>query len=234
MSSRLGRDVWAALGELADRLAAIVPGLLVMLTLIVLGVIVGLVVRALVSRLAAAVGFDRFLERWGVTASLHRSGIFRRPSEALGRVCFWAIFVLFASVGIDALGLPGGSGVTPLLLGFLPSLFAAVLTVIVGWLIANFLSQGVLIAAVNARVPAPRLLARGVHWAVLLFALAIALTDLGIGREMVVVGFGIAFGGLVFAAALAFGLGGRHLAREILTRRFGRESSPPHERLTHL
>jgi len=65
--------------------------------------------------------------------------------------------------------------------------------------------------------------------------LATTLTQLGIGKEMVLVAFGITFGGLIFALALAFGLGGRALAREILDRRLRREGEPhPRETITHL
>ena len=91
-----------------------------------------------------------------------------------------------------------------------------------------------MIAAVNRGVPEARLLARAVHWGVVLFAVATALTHLGIGKEMVLVAFGITFGGLVFALALAFGLGGRVIAREVLARRLRRESPPREESLTHL
>src|SRR5262249_1909623 len=110
---------------------------------------------------------------------------------------------------------------------FLPPLFAALLILLAGWLLANFLSRTILIAAVNARLPEARLLARAAHWAIVLFTVATALTHLGIGKEMVLVAFGITFGGLVFALALAFGLGGRHLAAQLLARRLRRESPPP-------
>jgi hypothetical protein len=100
--------------------------------------------------------------------------------------------------------------------------------------VANFVSQGLLIAAVNAGIPEARVLARAAHWGVLLFACATALTHLGIGKEMVLVAFGITFGGLVLALALAFGLGGRVLARDILARRLRRDASPDRERLSHL
>jgi hypothetical protein len=152
----------------------------------------------------------------------------------LGLVCFWAIFILFASAGVDGLALPGAPGATALLVAFVPPLFAGALILLAGWLVANFLSQGVLIAAVNARLPEARLLARAVYWAVLLFAAATALTHVGIGKEMVLVAFGITFGGMVLALALAFGLGGRGLAREILERRLRRAEPPPQERITHL
>jgi hypothetical protein len=227
-------DVWSGLLQVRERLVAVLPGLLVLLSLLVVGFILAWLARIVVSRGSRALGVDRLLERWGVAPSLRRSGILRVPSDVLGLVCFWAIFILFASVGIDGLALPGAPGATALLVAFLPPLLAAALILLVGWLVANFLSQGVLIAAVNARLPEARLLARGVHWGVLLFAAATALTHLGIGKEMVLVAFGITLGGVVFAMALAFGLGGRSVARDILERRLRREAPPPQERISHL
>jgi hypothetical protein len=234
MSDRWPNGVWSGLVDVRERLLAVLPGLLVLLTLLGLGLAAGWVARAAVSRLLRAVGFDRLLERWGIGSSLRRSGIVRPPSDVLGLACFWALFILFASVGVDTFARPGGHGATGLLVAFLPPLLTAVLILLVGWLVANFLSQGVLVAAVNARLPEARLVARGVYWGVLLFAVATALTHLGIGKEMVVVAFGITFGGVVFALALAFGLGGRGLARDILERRLRRSAPPPQERITHL
>ena len=234
MGYRLDGDVRTAFLVLGERAIAIITGLCLMLLLVAMGLLVGWLARSVVTRLARAVGFDRHTERWGVVIALNRAGILRTPSDVLGTVCFWTIFVFFASLGIDTLGFPGAAGATAFLLAFLPPLFAAVLIVVVGWLVANFLSQGLLIAAVNAGIPEARLLARAAHWGVLLFSCATALTHLGIGKEMVLVAFGITFGGLVLALALAFGLGGRSLAREMLARRLRRDAPPDRERLSHL
>lgn len=234
MGDQWPSGVWSGLSQVRERLLAIIPGLLVFFTLLAVGLVLGWLARLVVSRVSRALGVDRTFERWGLAPSLRRSGILRLPSDVLGLVCFWAIFVLFASVGVDRLALPGAPGATALLVAFLPPLFAAALILLVGWLVANFLSQGVLIASVNARVPEARMLARGVYWSVLLFAVATALTHVGIGKEMVLVAFGITFGGLVFALALAFGLGGRNVARHIVERRLRRTSPPPQERISHL
>jgi hypothetical protein len=234
MRNDWSEGVWSALVETRERLAAILPGFLVLFTLIVLGLVCGWLVRTVLSRGAHAIGFDRLMERWGVGPSLRRSGLLRPPSDLLGLIAFWAVFLIFASAGVDAITPAGAVSATIMLFAFLPHFFAAVLIIVVGWLVANFLSRSILIAAVNARVPEARLLARAAHWGVLLFAVATALTQLGIGKEMVLVAFGITFGGLVFALALAFGLGGRTIAGEILARRLRRESPPPQERLTHL
>jgi hypothetical protein len=228
-------DVWSGLLQVRERLLGIIPGLLVLVTLLAVGFLLGRLARIAITRLSRALGIDTLLERWGVAPSLRRSGIVRLPSEVVGLVCFWGIFILFASVGVDRLTMPGTPSAAALLIAFLPPLFAAALILLVGWLVANFLSQGVLIAAVNARVPEARLLARGVHWSVLLFAAATALTHLGIGKEMVLVAFGITFGGVVLALSLAFGLGGRGVARHIIERRLQREAPPQeHIDITHL
>jgi hypothetical protein len=231
MGTRWGEGVWTALMALGDRLAAIGPAILIALTMLILGIVVGAILQAAVSRGARGVGFNRYMERWGIGSALRSAGILRPASEVLALLFFWTTFVIFASLGIDALGFGRASS---RLLDFLPALFAAILVLVVGWLVANFLSQGLLIAAVNAGLPEARLLARAAHWAVVLFAVATALTQLGIGKEMVLIAFGITFGGLVLALALAFGLGGRGMARELLERRLRRDSPPPQERLTHL
>jgi hypothetical protein len=111
---------------------------------------------------------------------------------------------------------------------------AAALILLVGWLLANFLGNAVLIGSVNARIAEARLLARAVRWGVLAFTMAAVLTQLGIGREMVMIAFGLTFGGVVLAFALAFGLGARELARDLLDRRFRHREESPDDEVAHL
>jgi hypothetical protein len=225
--------VWAALSDLRFRLISILPAVLAMLTLIAVGFGLAWFARALLLRLARALKLDARAETWGLAAVLRRGGIHRSPSEVLGVLVFWGIFALFATLAIDALAGAGTGRVTGLVFGWASSALGAALILLVGWLGANFLRQSVLIAAVNAGVPEARHLARAAHWGVLLFAIGMAVTHLGIAKEMVLVAFGISFAGLILSLALAFGLGGRGIAREILERRL-RQDPHPHETLTHL
>src|SRR5919106_328460 len=137
MDTRSGPSVWSSLVDVGDRLAAVVPGLFVMLVLVLAGLAAGWIARLVVRRLSRAIGLDRHMERWGVVPSLRRSGIYRPPSDILGGFVFWALFVLFASLGVDSLGFPGST--SAFLLAFLPPLFAAMLILIVGVLVASFL-----------------------------------------------------------------------------------------------
>ena len=228
--------VWGALADLNARLVAALPSVLALVTLVLGGLVLAWVAGKLLARLARASDLDQRSEGWGLAGALRRAGVLRPPSDVLERSVFWGIFALFAVMGVDALRIPGTWRITDFLFLWIPSLVGAVLLVLVGWLAANFIAQSVLIAAVNAGVREARPLARAARWAVLLVAWAMALTHLGIAKEMVLLAFGLTFGGLVLALALAFGLGGRALAREILERRLRQERGEPHPRetLTHL
>jgi hypothetical protein len=226
--------VWAAFADLKTRLVLVLPGILAMLTLAVVGLAGAWIASRVTRRVAQAMAFDRRAESWGIVAQLTRAGVRRPPSQVLGLVVFWSILVLFLSMAIDALAIPGTGRLTEFVFAWVPRVMGAALILLVGWLVANFLGEGALIAAVNARVPEARLLARAIRWGVLLFASATAITHVGIGKEMVLVGFGITFGGLIFALALAFGLGGRTLARQILERHLRGRDPHPRETLTHL
>ena len=98
----------------------------------------------------------------------------------------------------------------------MPHLVTAGLILVAGWLLSNFVSQAVLIAAVNAGLPPARLVATCSRWGIQLLAVAMALEQLGIAQNIVVVGFGITLGGLVMAGAIAFGLGAKDLALSLI------------------
>jgi hypothetical protein len=158
-----------------------------------------------------------------VTATLARAGIRRPPSEMVGRLVFWIVLVIGLLMVIEALEVPAAAGLAPVVIKFLPSLLVAVLVLIIGWLLANFLAQALLIFIVNAQLGGGPLLAGALRWLIIIFAASVALTQLGIAREMVLLVFGILFGGAVFGLALAFGLGGRALAGAALESWLGKK-----------
>ncbi|MBP2671251.1 MAG: conserved rane protein of unknown function [candidate division NC10 bacterium] len=232
------QDAWSdvlvtSFRDVVERLAHVTPRLLAMVVVILLGWAVAAIVRRLTVRVFRMADVDARCARWGLTASLSRSGIGQPPSQVIGQLVFWTIFFVAILTSVEALEMPATAGMAAGVVRFLPNLVIAVLVWMVGWLLANFMAQAVLIAAVNAQVALAPLIAGAVRWLVLVFAGAAALTQLGIAREMVLLTFGIAFGGTVLALALAFGLGGKELAREILESRI-RKREGDNDQLTHV
>ena len=231
-------DAWsdvlvASFRVVVERLAHVTPRLLAMVAVIVIGWAVAAIARRLTVRIFRLADLDARCARWGLTASLSRSGIGQLPSQVIGQLVFWTILFVALLTSVEALEMPATAGLAAGVVRFLPNLVIAVLVWMVGWLLANFMAQAVLIAAVNAQVAQAPLIAGAVRWLVLIFAGAAALTQLGIAREMVLLTFGIAFAGTVLALALAFGLGGKDLAREILESRI-RKRDGDDDHLTHV
>jgi hypothetical protein len=232
------REAWAdvlmtSFREVVQRLALVTPRLLALLALVLGGWLVAALARRLTVRILRAADFDQRCGRWGLTATLIRGGLRQPPTALTGRLVFWILFLVALLMGIEALEMPATAGLVAVLLRFLPNLIVAALVMVAGWVLANFLAQAALIAAVNAQVAGAPLIAGAVRWLVLVFAGGAALTQLGIAREMVLLAFGIAFGGTVLALALAFGLGGKELAREILESRLRKQDEDP-DRPSHM
>lgn len=219
--------------ETMHGIALFLPRIMVMLMLFVIGILVAWIVKALLLRVLRTLRLDAVSERAGLALALQRAGIKRSASQLVGLTAFWLIFLFFGFAGLNVLAVTAATDVVRLILQYLPHLLAALLVLLAGWLLANFLAQAALIAAVNAQFFGARFLAAAVRWGVLSLTLAMVLTQLGIAKEVVVAAFSIAFGGVVLALALAFGLGAKEHAKKFLDRSL--EEQPDHQdHISHL
>jgi hypothetical protein len=221
MTDFLEKTLLAPMEQLGRQVITVLPSILAMLIIIGFGLVVAWALGHVVERLLRVVRLDHLCNRLGINAALARGGVKSDPSHIAGRAAYW-IVVAFATVaGLGALNLQPINKFAQSFLAYIPHIFTAAVVIVVGYLLSNFISQGVLIASVNAGLPPARLIATMSRWGVQLFAVAMALEQMGIAQNVVVVGFAIAFGGIVFAAGLAFGLGAKDLAKEYLERRLG-------------
>lgn len=217
------RGTWE---ELLLLVGEFLPRLLAMLLLVGVGWLVAAALRALVRRLLGLLGVDSLLVRSGTEALLDKAGM---PSAArvAGTLVFWVVWGAFLLSGLRALGVAGSEALAAEFMRFIPRLVAGLVVLAVGFGLSNFLWRVVLLAAVNAHVAhAPLLgaLARGLS---LVAVVAMALEQIGVGERVVYTAFALTFGSLMLAAAIAFGLGARHLARRFLEERLLRREPPP-------
>jgi hypothetical protein len=218
MTSFLETALLAPLEQLGRQLLAVLPNIMAMAIIMGLGFVVAWGSGHTIERLLRVVRLDHLCNRLGINAALIRGGVKSDPSYLVGRAVYWMIVAFATIAGLGALNLQPINQFAQSFLAYIPHILTAAVIVVVGYLLSNFIAQAVLIAAVNASLPPARLIAVMSRWGVQLFALAMALEELGIAASVVVVGFGITFGGIVFAAGLAFGLGAKDLAKEYLER----------------
>jgi hypothetical protein len=208
-----------AAGRIANNLAEFLPGVVVFGLIVLVFGVLAIAVRLLVQRLLRSIDFDRraaplglsFLGDWSVAGS---------PSVALARLVFWTIVVLGLLAGLTALDATMPSQFALTIFDYMPDLLAALVILLVGNILARFLARSVLISAVNMQIQAARLMSIGVKWLVLVL----------IGRQILVLAFGILFGGIVLALALAVGLGSKEVVSRSLERQI-RESGDERDKL---
>ncbi|GIW54080.1 MAG: hypothetical protein KatS3mg082_0484 [Nitrospiraceae bacterium] len=204
---------------LGRQVLGVLPNILAMTIILLGGLLVAWGVSHLIERVLRVVGLDHLCNRIGVSAALLRGGVKTDPSRLVGRAAYWLIVIFSTMAALGALNLQPINQFAKSFLAYVPHLFTAAVILVAGYLLSNFISQAVLIAAVNAGLPPARLVAACSRWGVQLLAVAMALEQLGIAQNIVVVGFGITLGGVVMAAAIAFGLGAKDLAKDFLERR---------------
>jgi hypothetical protein len=208
--------------ETTLRIVHLLPKLLALLTFLALGLAVGWLIKLFFLRVLRAIRFDMLCERFGLGSSLARTGTNQSPSYLIGRLFFWLVFLLFAFMGIDALDLTATANMMSVIIGFFPQMLAAVLLLFFGMLLANLIAEAALIATVNAQIQEARIIATFIRWGVLVLTAAMVLTQLGIAKEIVVAAFSVMFGGVMLALAIAVGLGGQSIAKDVLEHRLHR------------
>lgn len=203
--------------RIVEGVANFLPGALVLLLLLLTAVLVAIVVRYVTFRALNGLDFDRHAELLGVSVAEWAPS--RSASKLVASAAYWTILLIGLLLGLTALdaALPGQFATA--VLEYVPHVVAALAIFVVGGLIARFLARAVLIEAVNMGIKSARLLSIAVKWTVLIVASAMALDHIGIGRTALLLAFGIIFGGIVLAAALAVGLGTKDLVRRALERR---------------
>jgi len=199
-----------------ERLREFLPNLLVSLLVVALGLALAILLREGVSRVLRALKFDRLASRMGLSEAVERVGSFRSPSHIAGQLVFWVVVVFALLGGLYELDTAYTRGLVDRFFAYLPNLVVAGFILLIGAIVSRFLARGVLLGAVNAGMRGARLAAGLVRFLVMALAAVAALEHIGIGRATVLIAFGIVFGGVVMALAIAFGLGGRDLARDLL------------------
>src|ERR671920_210729 len=193
-----------------------IPQLIGALIILIVGYIVAKVLQAVVGRVLQAVGFDRWMERGGIKQFFDRAETNQTPVSILGQLVFWFVFIIAITMAADALGIPQVSAVLAQLIAYIPNIIAAILILILAALLANFLA-GIVRGATGSEM-----LSSIARYAIIVYAVFAALTQLGIAVQLTANTFLIVLGAVALAAAIAFGIGGREVARDILEKAYNR------------
>src|SRR3989338_8171039 len=206
-----------------------VPNLVVALVILVLGWLIGALLGRAVWQVFRSLKVDEALRRAGFEAFLRRGGVNLDSGAFVGALVKWFVIVVFLVGVFDILGLSQVNiFLQEVVLGYIPRVIVAALILLVGGVVGDIVGRVVSAAARTASVSSAHFAAAISKWAIWVFAILVALSQLGIASAF----SQTLFTGIVIAVSLAlglsFGLGGQEAASRFIERLRGEMSGKNH------
>jgi len=202
------------LGQVGDFL----PRLGLALIILIAGWLIAKMIRFAINRGLRKVNFHVVTDRAGIDGFLKDGGIRMDATDILAMLVYWIVILTALLIGFNLLGLTYITDLLGRVVLFLPKVMVALLILAFGAYFARFVGNAVTAYCRNVHIQDAELLGRLAQYAIVTFVVLIALDQVNIGGDIVRQSFLIILAGLVFALALAFGLGGKEWAAELLER----------------
>jgi Conserved TM helix len=202
-----------------DSLLGFIPNVLGFLVILLVGFLIARVVKAVLAKLLEKVGVDKALHQSSAGEYVERVSPGAHPSRLIGAVAFWFIFIYAIAAAVGALKIPSLTNFMANVQNYLPNVIAAVLIFVIGAALAGALgafAQKLMGDTSTGRVA--RAVGPGLILAIVVF---MVLTQLKIAPAIVNATYIALIGMLALAGALAFGLGGRDIAHDMLSDAYG-------------
>src|SRR6476469_3604460 len=191
------------------KIAVFLPNLFFSIAILLLGWVICNVIKRIVVRVLKLCQFDALAER---------AGIRQAPSDIIGLLTFWFLFLIAIVTTLETLNLSGATDTLHTIYLYIPKIVAALVTLILGLYFANFLETVTRTSCANAGLHAAASIGRAAYIGTTIFVVAGIFEILDIASEIVIWAFILVFGAVCLALALAFGLGGREVAARYLER----------------
>ena len=221
-------ELTQAFQQMARDIAHYLPRLIVMLIIALIGWIIAYLLKLFVRSLLRVTKFSKLSENAGATELLHQAAL-PSSTELASRFVFWVAWVGFVLLGVSVLGIAGLQEYISRFFLFLPRLFVALVILFFGFVAATFVSRAALLAAVNANFRSSRMLSAAIRILISIFTLSMVFEVLGVAEQTMLIAFATVFGAAMLGLAIAFGLGGKDLAREFLEKRLGADNKEEKE-----
>lgn len=192
------------------------PRLLAVVVILFAGWLIARASKAGTRRLLELAHFDKIASSSGLEAFLKHDEIDLTLAGIISQVVYWMVILLFIITAANALGLNEVSRMLQALAGYLPEVIVAILVMIFGTLLGRFVNRLVFTWLYGINFSGALAVSTSAEYAIQIFALFVALEQLGLGTKILTALFVIVFGAISLALAIAFGLGGREWAADII------------------
>jgi len=204
--------------EFLLQIAGFLPKLAVALGVMIAGLLLAKLARFAIIKGLRALNFNVLTERAGLEEFMKQGGIETDTTGIFGLLIYWAVILAALIIAFNSLGLTYITELLGHVVMFVPKVVVALLILAFGAYFARFVGKAVVRYCKNIAIQDSDILGKLAQYAIMTFVVLIALDQINVGGDIVRQSFLIILAGVVFALALAFGLGGKDAAAEMIDR----------------
>ena len=193
-----------------------IPSFLLALVVFIIGWLISAVIGKLVTEILKKLKLDKIFEAKGWQDAIEKGGFHETPSGFIGALVKWILIIVFLAIAVEILGLPQFSIFLQKILAWIPNLLVAILIFIVTVVVASFAEKITKASLKKSNLGYVELGASLVKWAIWVFGIFAILVQLGIAQDLILALFYGIVGFIALAGGLAFGLGGKEVAQDLL------------------
>jgi len=202
--------------QFLNEIAVALPKILGALIILIIGWIIAKVLKRLFVQLLKVVRFSFLTEKSGIEKFLKDGGVKTDAINVLGTLLYWIIMLIVIMATLNSLNLTAASALFNEIMLYIPSIIVAIVILIIGIYLARMVSQILKTSLKSMKDKTSDLISQISYIIIIILTIFLTLGQLNIAQEMVTSAFQLIFGAICLALALAFGLGGREKASEIL------------------
>jgi len=214
-----GEVLYSSLQGLWFGVVAFLPKLILAIIVLLIGWLIADLIKKGLVKLIEAIKLDTLLASTGLDSLVQKAGYKLNSGLFIGEIVKWFFIIVFLVASLDIVGL---SQVNVFLqqvaLIFIPNVIVAALVLLVASVLADALDKTVRASAMAAHVASAPVLGKVTRWAIWIFGIIIALAQLGIATQFIQILFTGVVAMLALAGGLAFGLGGKEAASDVVRR----------------
>lgn len=192
------------------------PKLIGAIVVFLIGWVIAAAIGKIVAEVLKRIKFNKIFEKGGWKTALEKAEIKVDASGFIGAIVKWILVIVFLLITVEILGFTQFAEFLTDVLNYLPNVVVAAFIFVVAVILADILEKVLRAAVEGAKFGYGHLVSTIVKWSIWIFAILLILIQLGIGKELILTLFTGLVGLLVISGGLAFGLGGKEIAGDIL------------------
>jgi small-conductance mechanosensitive channel len=192
------------------------PKLIGALIVFIIGWFIAVWIGKLIAEILKKLKVDKIFERTRWEQAFEKADFKMSVSDFIGGLIKWILVIVFLLVAVEILGLGQFAGFLKAIVAWLPNLVVAVAIFVVAVIVADFAEKFFKAIIGKMEIGYTRFLGAIIRWAIWIFAFLAILSQLGVASEIVQIIVGGFVALLVISSGIAFGIGGRDIAKDIL------------------